>query len=322
MHQALIIMLKLLHTGLSPSPATSATTASDASHVSSGGSLDVPRAPTYFRTNLSQMHTMQRQKEIEERRKREEILLGKKPRKVTFNPILEEELKPKKRLSQQIRDEEAAIKKMHQALADMAQDETEVLEGLKDWRVKIQRKDEYTAKEAQLYDVLLTLESHMSMLKSCGRKIKTELGYKTEKLAELKVDYELLLALGYTKEELETEELLQQFLPTLGISPESFSITNLDDFLNEDEDMAPRPGSMNPIAAQLLKETSSSTSQLHMHVQKPNTGRLSDILDEYHHTLKRKSTSSKKTEVGQRETKVNDGLKKFMLSQLQNKSKM
>ena len=315
-------MLKIFHAGLSPSPATSATTASDASHVSSSGLLDVPRGPTYFHTNPSEIRMMQRQQELEERRKREEILLRKKPRKVTFNPILEEELKPKKRLSQQIRDEEAAIKKMQQMLADMAWDETEVLEGLKDWRVKIQRKNEYTTKEAQLYDILFTLESHMNTLKSCGETIKTELDNKMEKLAELKVDYELLLALGFTEEEWETEELLKQFLPTLGISPENFSITNLDDFLNDDEDMAPRPGSMNPIAAQLLKETSSSTSQLHMHVQKSNTGHLPDILDEYHHTLKQKSTSSKKNKVSHREAKVNDGLKKFMLSQLQSKNKM
>ena len=122
------MQLKITYTGLSPNPATSATTASDASHVSSGGLLDVPRAPTYFHTNLSKM---QRQQELEERRKGEEILLGKRPCKVTFNPILEEKLKPKKRLSQQIRDEEAAIKKMQQALADMVQDETEILKGLK-----------------------------------------------------------------------------------------------------------------------------------------------------------------------------------------------
>ena len=75
MHQTLIIMLKLLHTGLSPSPATSATIASHVSHISSGGLLDVPRGPTYFLTNLSQIYKMQQQKELEERRKREEIII-------------------------------------------------------------------------------------------------------------------------------------------------------------------------------------------------------------------------------------------------------
>ena len=125
------------------------------------------------------------------------------------------------------------------------------------------------------------------------------------------------MASGATEEEVETEELLKQFLPTLGISPENFSITNLDDFLNEDEDMAPRPGSMNPIAAQLLEESSSIMSLLH--VQKPNIGHLPDILNEYCHTLKQDSTLSKKNELGQRES--NDGMKKFMLSQMQSGSK-
>ena len=238
---------------------------------------------------------------MEERRKREEILLEKKPRKVTFNPILEEDLKPKKRLSQQIRDEEAAIKKMQQMLADMVRDETEVLEGLKDWKVKIQHKDEYTTKEAQLYDILFTLESHMNTLKSCGRKIKTEFDNKMEKLAELKVDYELVLSLGSTDEEVETEELLEQFLHTLGISPVNFLITNL---VNEDEDMAPRQGSMNPIAAQLLKETSSSMSQLHMHVQKSNTGRLPDILDEYHHAPNENQFCQRKLKLAREKSKL------------------
>ena len=71
-------MLKLFHTGLSPSPATSA---SDAFHVSSGGLLDVPRGPTYFHTNLSQIRMMQRQQELEERRKREEIIITWKKKK-------------------------------------------------------------------------------------------------------------------------------------------------------------------------------------------------------------------------------------------------
>ena len=265
---------------------------------------------------------MQRQKRLEERRKREEIF-GKRPRKVTFNPILEEELKPKKRLSEQIRDEEAAVKEMQQTLVDLDQDETEVLkkmQELQNWRVKIQSEKEYfkyMTKDAQLNDVILILEDRLHMLKNCGQKIETKMGYRKEKLAQLKVDYELLLASGATEEEVETEELLKQFLPTLGISPENFSITNLDDFLNEDEDMAPRPGSMNPIAAQLLEESSSIMSLLH--VQKPNIGHLPDILNEYHHTLKQDSTLSKKNELGQRES--NDGMKKFMLSQMQSGSK-
>lgn len=264
---------------------------------------------------------MQRQKRLEERRKREEIF-GKRPRKVTFNPILEEELKPKKRLSEQIRDEEAAIKEMQQTLVDLDQDETEVLkkmQELQNWRVKIQSEKEYykyMTKDAQLNDVILILEDRLHMLKNCGQKIETKIGYRKEKLAQLKVDYELLLASGSTEEEVETEELLKQFLPTLGISPENFSITNLDDFLNEDEDAAPRPGSMNPIAAQLLEETSSSMSQLH--VQKPSIGPLPDILNEYRHILKRDSTLLKKNEAGWKE--ANDGMKKFMLSQMQSKS--
>ena len=310
-----------LHAGLSPSPATSATIASDASHVSSGEVLDVPRGPRYFRTNLTQLRKMQRQKRLEERRKREEIF-GKRPRKVTFNPILEEELKPKKRLSEQIRDEEAAIKEMQQTLVNLDQDETEVLkkmQELQNWRVKIQSEKEYykyMTKDAQLNDVILILEDRLHMLKNCGQKIETKIGYRKEKLAQLKVDYELLLASGSTEEEFETEELLKQFLPTLGISPENFSITNLDDFLNEDEDAAPRPGSMNPIAAQLLEETSSS-SMSQLHVQKPSTGPLPDILNEYRHTLKPDSTLLKKNEVGWKEAKFNDGLKKFMMSQMQ-----
>jgi hypothetical protein len=269
---------------------------------------------------------MQRQRRFEDRRKREEIF-GQRPRKVTFNPILEEELKPKKRLLEQIRAEEAAIKEMQQALAEMDQDENEVLKELQNWRVKIQRKEDYTTKDTQIFSAIFTLEDHLSALKTCDQKIKNNLGYRKEKLAQLKVDYEklLLLASGSTEEEVETKELLKQFLPTLGISPENFSIINLDsndDFLNEDEDMAPRPGSVNPIAAQLLEETSSSTSQLHMHVQKPNTGRQRDILNEYHHTLKQELTSSKKNVFGHREPKFNDGLKKFMQSQLQSGSKV
>lgn len=314
-------VLKTLYTGLSPSPATSATITSDASHVSSGELLDVPRGPrTYFRTNLTQLRKMQRQKRLEERRKREEIF-GKRPRKVTFNPILEEELKPKKRLSEQIRDEEAAIKEMQQALVDLDQDETEVLkkmQELQNWRVKIQSEKEYykyMTKDAQLNEVILILEDRLHMLKNCGRKIETKIGYRKEKLAQLKVDYELLLASGSTEEEVETEELLKQFLPTLGISPEDFSIMNLEDFLNEDDDAAPRPGSMNPIAAQLLEEASSSESQLH--VRNLNTSCLpeSDILNEYLHALQEDSTLSKRNEVGQGE--ASDGLKKFMLSQMQ-----
>ena len=307
---------------MSPSPATSATVASDASNVSSGEVLEVPRGPRFFRTNLTQLRKMQRQKRLEERRKREEIF-GKRPRKVTFNPILEEELKPKKRLSEQIRDEEAAIKEMQQTLVDLDQDETEVLkkmQELQNWRVKIQSEKEYfkyMTKDAQLNDVILILEDRLHMLKNCGQKIETKMGYRKEKLAQLKVDYELLLASGATEEEVETEELLKQFLPTLGISPENFSITNLDDFLNEDEDMAPRPGSMNPIAAQLLEESSSIMSLLH--VQKLNIGHLPDILNEYHHTLKQDSALSKKNELGQRES--NDGMKKFMLSQMQSGSR-
>lgn len=266
---------------------------------------------------------MQRQKRLEERRKREEIF-GKRPRKVTFNPILEEELKPKKRLSEQIHDEEAAIKEMQQTLVDLDQDETEVLkkmQELQNWRVKIQSEKEYykyMTKDVQLNDVILILEDRLHMLKNCGQKIETKIGYRKEKLAQLKVDYELLLASGSTEEEVETEELLKQFLPTLGISPENFSITNLDDFLNEDEDAAPRPGSMNPIAAQLLEETSSSMSHDQLHVQKPSTGPLPDILNEYRHTLKRDSTLLKKNEVGWKE--ANDGMKKFMLSQMQSRS--
>lgn len=278
--------------------------------------LDVPRVPKYFRTNLTQLRKMQRQKRLEERRKREEVF-GKRPRKVTFNPILEEELKPKKKLSEQIRDEEAAIKEMQQMLIDLDQDETEVLkkmQELQNWRIKIQcEKDyfKYMNKDAQLNDVILILEDRLHMLKNCGQKIETKIGYRKEKLTQLKVDYELLLASGSTEEEVETEELLKQFLPTLGMSPDNFSITNLDDILKDEEDLTPRPGSRNPVAAQLLGEESTT-----IELQKPSMGPLPDILNEYRHTLKRNPMLTKKNNIGQ--TKVNDGMKKFMLSQMQN----
>ena len=305
----------LFHIGLSPSPATSATIASVASHVCSGELLDVPRGPKYFHTNLTQLRKMQRQKKLEERRKQEEIF-GKRPRKVTFNPILEEELKPKKKLSEQIHDEQVAIKEMQQMLMDLDQDETEVLkkmQELQNWRIKIQHEKDYFKymnKDAQLNDVILILEDRLHMLKKCGQKTEAKIGYRKEKLTQLKIDYELLLASGSTEEEVETEELLKQFLPTLGISPENFSITNLDDILNDDEDLAPRPGSRNPVAAQLLEEASTMSEQ-----HKPSTGPLPDILNEYHHTLKRDPALTKKNDIGQ--TEVNDGMKKFMLSQMQ-----
>ena len=267
---------------------------------------------------------MQRQKKLEERRKREEKF-GKRPRKVTFNPNLEEELKPKKRLSEQIRDEEAAIKDMQQMLVDLDQDETEVLKKMQElhnWRMKIQREKDYYKymnKDSQLNDVILILEDRLHMLKNTGEKIEAKIGFRKENLTQLTADYELLLASGSSEEEIETKELLKQFLPTLGISPDNFNLTSLDDLLNDEEDSTPsRPGSRpprcrNPIAAQLLGETST------MSQHNPCIAPLPDILNEYRHTLKRHSALSKKSDVGQKQEA--DGMKKFMMSQLDSGSR-
>ena len=231
--------------------------------------------------------------------------------------ILVEDVKPKKRLSEQICEEEAAIKEMQQMLVDLDQDETEVfkkMQQLNNWKVKIETIKDYSQhmrKAARLIDVILILEERFHMLKNAGEKIEAKIGFKKENVAKLQNKLEELKAAGMTEEDLETKELLKQFLPTLGLPSDTVFATNLDD---EDEDTTVYPNCdmpprcKNPVATQLMRRKSRRTEGVGKEFMPP----LPDVLNEYLLTLERDLASMKSSE--------NDGMKKFMQSQMQNGS--
>lgn len=235
-------------------------------------------------------------------------------KKVSSHDSLVEEVKPKKRLSKQICEEEAAIKEMQQMLVDLDADETEVfkkMQQLNNWKIKIETIKDYNQhmrKAARLNDVILILEERFHMLKNAGEKIEAKIGYKKENVAKLQAKLEELKAAGMTEEDLETKELLKQFLPTLGLPPDTVFATNLDD---EDVDTTGYPHCnvplqcKNPIATQLMRRRSRRAGKEFMPP-------LPDILNEYLHTLERDLASMKSSE--------NDGMKQFMQSQMQNRS--
>lgn len=290
-------------TGLNPSPATSSTSAQDSSTLDQ---VEERRAPEYFRTTLTQLRQMQRQKRREERMKREQNF-GRK--RVSF--VLVEEEKPKKRLSVQIREEETAIKEMQRMLVDLDQDETEVLkkmQELNNWRMKIQTVKNYhlyMTKAGQLNEVILILEDRLHKLKNYGEKIEAKMGYKKENLAKLKAEYEQMVASGVTEEDLEAEELLKQFYPTLGLPADTALSSELNDL--EDDNTAPRSGYVpprckNPIAAQLLGEKSKSTKAFKCQ-QEETAPPMSEILKEYRQDMsqmKRREPFNKVENVGMR----------------------
>ena len=313
--------------GLNPSPVTSATgntgltpnrpstsTASDNGH----STMPCPER-TFFRTTLTQIRKQQRQKRREERMRREEELFGKRERAAPPCQLsLEEELKPKKKLSEQIREEEEAIKGMEKMLVDLDADETDVLkkmQQLNNWRVEIETiKDstQYAIKAGKLNDVILILEDQLHLMKNAGERIESRLGNKKENLIKLKADYELMMASGLSEEDIETNELLKQFLPTLGLPPDTVVGVELDE-VDDDCGMASSPcGDVpprcrNPVATQLLRET--------RRLPKPF---LPDVLHEYIDTLERDSKLVKKSKDSTK--KENDGLKKFMQSQIKSGS--
>ena len=333
MHESLHLLVII---GLSPSPVTSATCTGDSSKMSDDGMLE-ERTPRYFRTTLTQFRKMQRQKRKEERMKKEQKL-GRKVRKIVVreqgssqNSMLEDEMKPKKRLSVRIREEEVAIKEMQQMLIELDHDETDVLkkmQELNNWRMKLESvtdNDLYMRKAGQLNDVILILEDRLHMLKNSGEKIEAKIGFKQENLAKLKVDYELMVASGTSEESIEAKELLKQFLPTLGLP--SDTVVDLED-LEEDKNSTPSPDlnvpprCRNPVPVQLLGETSRKAKGFE---QKQNPlkvkGPLLDleILEEYLNTLEQDLSLKRSVANGQIE---NDGMKKFMLSQIQNGSRI
>lgn len=232
--------------------------------------------------------------------------------------ILVEEVKPKKRLSVQISEEEAAIKEMQRMLVDLDHDETEVLkkmQQLNNWKVKIETIKDYSQhlrKAARLNDVILILEERLHMLKNAGEKIEAKIGYKKENVAKLQAKLIELKAAGITEEDLEAKEFLKQFLSTPGLSTDTNFATNLDDG-DEDEDtivyahydMPPR--CKNPVATQLMRRKDRRTKG----ARKEFKPALPDILSEYLHTLERDLALTKSSE--------NDGMKKFMQSQMQNR---
>ena len=263
-------------------------------------------------------------KREEERIKREEELFGKMERVKPPNKlILEEELKPKKKLSEQICEEEKAIKEMEQLLVDLDGDETEVfkkMQQLNNWRVEIETiKDvnQYAIKSAKLNDVILILEDQLHLLKNGSARTAAQLADKTEKLTKMRADYELIMASGISEEDVETNELLKQFLPTLGLPPDTIVGVDLElEDIDDDHSTSSSPCNSapprcrNPVATQLLRETESRK-------QKPAVTAASampDILHEYRDTLKRDSKMVKKNKAGVRSN--DDGLRRFMQSQI------
>ena len=264
-------------------------------------------------------------KREEERMKREEELFGKMERvEPSSKLILEEELKPKKKLSEQIREEEKAIKEMEQLLVDLDGDETEVLkkmQQLNNWRVEIETiKDvnQYAIKSAKLNDVILILEDQLHLLKNGSARTAAQLASKKEKLAKMKDEYELMMASGISEEDIETNELLKQFLPTLGLPPDTVVGVDLElEDIDDDRSTSSSPCNSapprcrNPVATQLLRETGRK--------QRPAVTAASampDILHEYRDTLNRDSKLMKRNKAGGRAESDNDGLKKFMQSQI------
>ena len=255
---------------------------------------------------------------MEERAKREQQFGRKVDESSSHKIILVEEEKPKKKLSEQIHDEEVAIKELQRMLVDLDQDETDVfkkMQELNNWRVKIETiKDnyQYICKTAKLNDVILILEERLHMLKNAGERIEANIGFKKETIAKLRAELEKLTAAGLSEEDLETEELLKQFLPTLGLPPDTVIATNLDEG-DEDEDLPGNsrnvpPRCRNPVAVQLMGKKSRRKRGSGKSFMPP----MPDILDEYLQTPKQDSALMKRGE--------NDGMMKFMQSQMQNGS--
>ena len=277
------------------------------------------RAPGYFRTTttLSQIREKQRQRRIKERKK-EEKQFERRAHKSSHKRILVEEVKPKKRLSQQIREEEVAIKEMQQLLVELDEDETEVLKKMQELnnrKIKLESRSikdtyQYVNKSSQLNEVILILQDHLHMLKNYGEKIEAQIGFKREKLDKLKVDYEQILSSGITEEDIETEELLRQFYP--GISAESGDLEDMDENTSQNHfNGSLPPRCKNPLASQLLGVKSRRT--------KGTATPLPEILNEYRHTLKRDLALIKKS--GASCKRENDGMKKFMHSLMQSENK-